>query len=86
MSGQVSFELWRRFYFPNIRDQLLAKVVPLDCLCVLNFYHAPPPQATLPLVKLCALVGMHGVKSSSSQSFSLTLHPLSVQPAVSPVL
>ena len=26
MSGHIPFELWRRFYFPNIRDQLLAKV------------------------------------------------------------
>lgn len=26
MSAQLGFELWRRFYFPNIRDQLLAKV------------------------------------------------------------
>lgn len=26
MSSHIPFELWRRFYFPNIRDQLLAKV------------------------------------------------------------
>ena len=26
MSGHIPFELWRRFYYPNIRDQLLAKV------------------------------------------------------------
>ena len=25
-SGGVTFELWRRFYYPNIRDQLIAKV------------------------------------------------------------
>jgi len=25
-SGGVPFELWRRFYYPNIRDQLVAKV------------------------------------------------------------
>ena len=24
-SGGVEFELWRRFYYPNIRDQLIAK-------------------------------------------------------------
>lgn len=26
LSGGVPFELWRRFYYPNIRDQLIAKV------------------------------------------------------------
>ncbi len=26
LSGGVTFELWRRFYYPNIRDQLIAKV------------------------------------------------------------
>lgn len=25
-NGGVPFELWRRFYYPNIRDQLIAKV------------------------------------------------------------
>ena len=25
-SGAIPFELWRRFYYPNIRDQLIAKV------------------------------------------------------------
>lgn len=25
-SGTIPFELWRRFYYPNIRDQLIAKV------------------------------------------------------------
>ena len=25
-SGGVPFELWQRFYYPNIRDQLIAKV------------------------------------------------------------
>ena len=26
LNGGVPFELWRRFYYPNIRDQLIAKV------------------------------------------------------------
>ena len=25
-SGVMTFELWRRFYYPNVRDQLVAKV------------------------------------------------------------
>lgn len=28
----VTFELWRRFYFPNVRDQLVAKV------SIISFY------------------------------------------------
>ena len=30
-SGGVPFELWRRFYYPNIRDQLVAKVRNIAC-------------------------------------------------------
>ena len=26
LSGAIPFELWRRFYQPNIRDQLIGKV------------------------------------------------------------
>lgn len=25
-AGGIPFELWRRFYYPNIRDQLIARV------------------------------------------------------------
>lgn len=25
-SGSIAFELWRRYYYPNVRDQLVAKV------------------------------------------------------------
>ena len=28
-SGGVVFELWRRFYYPNIRDHLIAKAISL---------------------------------------------------------
>lgn len=27
LGGVVPFELWRRFYYPNIRDQLVARVI-----------------------------------------------------------
>ena len=30
-SGGVVFELWRRFYYPNIRDHLIAKAIHLVC-------------------------------------------------------
>ena len=30
-SHGVPFEVWKRFYYPNIRDQLVAKV---QCVCV----------------------------------------------------
>jgi len=29
--GGVPFELWSRFYYPNVRDQLLAKVSASNC-------------------------------------------------------
>ncbi|XP_068718257.1 C2 domain-containing protein 3-like isoform X2 [Montipora capricornis] len=35
-SGGVPFELWRRFYYPNIRDQMVAKAsLPLAKLCAM---------------------------------------------------
>ena len=30
-SGGVEFQLWRRFYYPNIRDQLIAKASTYIC-------------------------------------------------------
>lgn len=50
---EVSFELWGRFYHPNVRDHILAK-------------------ATLPLVKLFAMISMYK-KDPLLQSFSLPL-------------
>ena len=32
LNGGVPIELWRRFYYPNIRDQLIAKVRSLSTL------------------------------------------------------
>lgn len=29
LGGVIPFELWRRYYYPNIRDQLVARVRPL---------------------------------------------------------
>ncbi|CAH3017538.1 unnamed protein product, partial [Porites evermanni] len=35
-SGGVPFELWRRYYYPNIRDQMVAKAsLPLAKLCAM---------------------------------------------------
>ena len=34
--SDVSFELWGRFYHPNVRDQVLAKVRKFS-----HFYHIP---------------------------------------------
>ncbi|XP_031563486.1 C2 domain-containing protein 3-like [Actinia tenebrosa] len=35
-SGGISFELWRRFYYPNVRDQLVAKAnLPVAKLCAM---------------------------------------------------
>ncbi len=31
-AGGVAFELWRRFYYPNIRDQLVARVMTKNCV------------------------------------------------------
>lgn len=36
-SGGVPFELWRRYYYPNIRDQMVAKVQS-------SFYFIYPPS------------------------------------------
>jgi C2 domain-containing protein 3 len=33
-SGGVPFELWRRYYYPNVRDQLVAKVTVSKDSCV----------------------------------------------------
>lgn len=30
LGGGVPFELWRRYYYPNIRDQLVARVIPFN--------------------------------------------------------
>ena len=37
-AGGMGIELWKRFYYPNIRDQLVAKVLdPMNALSIVNF-------------------------------------------------
>ena len=43
-AGGMGIELWKRFYYPNIRDQLIAKVLDLinaivDILCWFSVYN-----------------------------------------------
>ncbi|XP_028397672.1 C2 domain-containing protein 3-like isoform X2 [Dendronephthya gigantea] len=57
MSAVVTFELWKRYYYPNIRDQLVAKSsLPLSKLCGMVTMHKPGETNTqsfsLPLTTL----------------------------------
>ncbi|KAM9801687.1 C2 domain-containing protein 3 [Neosynchiropus ocellatus] len=52
-SAGVQFEVWCRYYYPNVRDQLVAKgILPLSRLCTMLTVQRPdePKTFSLPLV------------------------------------
>jgi len=36
-AGGIPFEVWCRYYYPNVRDQVIAKVLFNTLICVKNY-------------------------------------------------
>ncbi|XP_054649779.1 C2 domain-containing protein 3 isoform X3 [Dunckerocampus dactyliophorus] len=62
--GGVHFEVWCRYYYPNVRDQLVAKgILPLSKLCAMVTMHGQQPDKpqmfSLPLLPRADNPSMH---------------------------
>ncbi len=71
----IPFEVWSRFYYPNNRDQLLARVRKTIFFSGQNrilFIHS---QGKLPAAKLCSMTTMlnSDTDNKSTQSFRIPL-------------
>ena len=71
----ISFEVWSRFYYPNVRDQLLAKVRKQNFQLNKRIFFIFFLQGKLPAAKLCSMTTMlnSDTDNKSTQSFRIPL-------------
>ena len=77
MDTSIPFEVWSRFYYPNIRDQLLAKV---RTIVFANTIHQRNIflQGKLPAAKLCSMTTMLNAENDENKSVQSFRIPLEI--------